>query len=314
MNRFFATILLILPIASGIRADVVADIIDALERPVRFAAAVSTSSRHNCIAGQVVAMPNGDYIIDYNVDGRQEPNFIASLSDSIYAYNRGKLIRKSSSEGTLNDRAMSIWAPKELARVLRAQLADTAGYRITATSPELLTVHVMQDGTPCYSTIYAFDPKTKMPQQIIQRANDSDAEAVRTVFTPLETELPKALTPGYVQERFPETVVPRLPHTKLKDVHAARRVDLRDEATDAVVAVLDATDPDTPSRMVHVRNLASGRRIYWAFTDTKTEDILDICPYPSQGETVLSHASALGFKAPALIETQDSIITTVNQL
>lgn len=110
--------------------------------------------------------------------------------------------------------------------------------------------------------------------------------------SPLPSEnLPTHLSTEYIREHFPSAFTPRLPRTALKDVHTANRVDLRSQACDAIVVCLSALDPQTPELMDRVRHEAGRLPIFWAFTDTKVEDILQIYPKPLPSETALSGAS-----------------------
>lgn len=103
--------------------------------------------------------------------------------------------------------------------------------------------------------------------------------------------VPDTLTTAYLRARYPEAFVERLPRVSLKDVHTGNRVDLRAQASDAIVVVLCARDPSTPALMERVRSEAGRYPVFWAFTDTRIEDILEVCPESRPGETALSNAS-----------------------
>lgn len=296
----------VLPAASPVDS-----ILGVLEHPRAFAARIESTAG---LTGSVLESPDGDFIVAYRLPGQEADAFVAEIADSVYRYKRATLSVEPVRPEAFAADGMARFAPKVLASYLRACIASgSATSRVRAVLPDTISVETLHDGVPVAADVFVIDASTGRLRAEIIRAITPGGDVLRHEIIPSDS-VPDRITRATLERLYPEAFIPRLPHTFLKTVGTGSqaRVDLRDEARNAVVAVLDAFDSATPALMDRVRVLAAGRPIFWAFTDTRIDDITDRCrgPLPA-GETALMGARALGFTPPALIEIENQTITSV---
>lgn len=289
-------------------------IVGALERPRAFAARIESTTG---LAGTVLESPDGDFIVAYRLPGDAGDSFVAAIADSIYRYKRATLSVEPMRPEAFAADGMARFAPAVLASHIRACLASDGPSRVSVSLPDALSVETIHDGSPVAADVFVFDTATgRLRSETVRVLTSPGNDILRHELVPCEGA-PEHISRATLERLYPEAFIPRLPHTALKTVGSGSqsRVDLREEARDALVAVLEAFDPSTPAMMARVRAAAAGRTIFWAFTDTRVDDITDRCPDPlPEGETALMGARALGVNAPALIEVKNRTIISTTSL
>ncbi|MDE6276998.1 MAG: hypothetical protein K2M06_02715 [Muribaculaceae bacterium] len=304
--------------ASAGNAPEVDALFDSIAAPRLFVARVEAPEG----TGFVLTLPSGQFLDERTLapgNDRPQTDFIAlGAGDTLYTYSRGVL--RTSLELVRPSGSSHRWLPAQLVEGFRRDMES---------SPERNVIESIDDGTIVFAhpvrghvlgrTIINFDPETYALKSVRRNAgpeSEPKNELVLAEYTPVsDFALPEGgITRRWLQERYPDAFVERLPHTFMKKVHTAGRVDLHDEASDAIVVVLEATDPATPGHIAAVRALAAGRPIYWAFRDTKIEDILEVMPAATPGETALSNALGLRMQAPLMLVVRDGVIAEKRKL
>ncbi len=272
-------------------------LLDSLRRPRLFVASVEAAGQE----GLVLTLPTGEFLIEASVPDSDERRFTALGRDSVvYAYSRGYLRRGAMADGIPGGE----WLPAAVAERVEARLSDTGSNSVDSVSPEYLSVLTSVDGTPRSRTIVRLDPTGRMLRSVERRIAAADAPGLCVTYKAVNNfEVPNSIDEAWLRERYPDAFVPRLPHTALKNVHdeSGARVDLHSQARDAVVVVLDATDPSCKAQIKSARKTAHGMPIIWAFRDARADDIMRVMPSPMAGETTLARAVALPYPSRTLL-------------
>lgn len=309
MRRLILTASMVVAVSFVQYAGDVAAVADAMSRPGRYAFAVESSP--SGMKGRVLVEPSGAFLIERMLPGG-DTSFMAFFADSIYSYSRGELSREAA-DGRESG-AAAAWVPAVIAGEIRKALADTARYTVTRPSAEEVAVSFHPGGVEYTRTELRLDPASGRPVSKTVTRTDDGSEMLREDYSPLDGELPERIDASYLRRRFPDAFVARLPHTRLKRVNGEGRVDLREEARDALVVVLDAVSAEAGEMMTRARGVASGRPVFWAFTNTRVEDIAALCPSLPAGETALSNASGLGYESGSMIIIENSEIKEIRCL
>ncbi|MDE6311931.1 MAG: hypothetical protein K2L96_08985 [Muribaculaceae bacterium] len=284
--------------------------LDSLRRPRLFVASVEAARQE----GLVMTLPTGEFLVEATVPGTDEIRFTALGCDSVvYAYSRGFLRRGELADGIPGGE----WLPGAVAERVSARLSDSKSNAVDSVARDYLSVLTSMDGTPRSRTILRFDSTGCMLRSVERRVVAPDAPGLSVTYKPLAGfEVPSKIDEAWLRSRYPDAFVPRLPHTALRNVHdeGGARVDLHSQARDAVVVILDATDPSCAAVIRSARKASHGLPLFWAFRDARNDDILRVMPSPAPGETALGRAVALPYAPRTLLVLRGGEIVEQHKL
>lgn len=288
----------------------VEDCLAKLGSPVRCALAVSGLRD----TGRVLVLPDGDVLVESTPEGREEPVFAAFFADSVYNYTSGTL-RRSKASGPVDMGYLFKRTPSGLASQIREILADSTFTTELATADSIsFTSPAGKDGS-IFRVLFTF--LRGLPLGVSKTVTSTSGEVfelLREEYSPLGGELPDSIDAAYLRRRFPFAFLPRLPHTAFKNIAGGARVDLREQARDAIVVFLDALEPATPARIAAARRLAAGQPLFWAFRDTRPEDVRAVLPALLPGETALTNVLLGEYRQGTVLRIAGGIIVETIEL